>query len=473
MSTPPNPSDTPTEPAGTPIPEPAPAPGPSPEKTPETPPTTAPPEATPAAALSEEPRTAALSLQKPPASPHPEEPPTAGPSPAAPLSEETPAAGPSPEKTPAATPPEATPAAGPSLAKTPATTPSPEVTSAAGPSSAENPAAPPSPEQTPAAFPAAPAPAASAFAPPMPVPPAPPGPGFGAPTAPTAPTAPGAFPGNPWAQPGAGYGVPGYPAYPQPAPATSNGLAVSAAIVGGLGILIGLVPLLFWAGFLLGLVAVGLGIGAIVRAVKGAPQKTLSIVGTVLGVVALIASVGGLFLTGLVFEKAADRRAEQRQQRRDLDGLSPGRPPSTTPQPSKPSQVPGLTSPLPFGETFTYDNGLKVSLSAPKEYEPKGVVARERSENAIQITLTITNGSTEPYEVLFAMPNVRDEQGMTAETVYDGSGGVPKLIKGAIMPGQSAGGVVAFELPKGTKNITADISPGIGLTSVKYAGPVG
>ncbi|MFF4011474.1 DUF4352 domain-containing protein [Streptomyces sp. NPDC001717] len=337
-----------------------------------------------------------------------------------------------------------------------------------------------SPEQAPPAAlslektPAAPqGPAASSFAPFVPAPPAPaagPVPGFGG--------AGGPAPANPWAQHGGpgyagyGYGGPGYPTYAQPGPATGNGLAVSAAIVGGFGILIGLVPLLFWLGFILGLTAIGLGIGAIVRASKGAPQKTLSIVGTVLGVLALVASVGGLFLTALVFDEAADRRAQdRRQQRLQPDGLFPSRPPSASPKPTKPSQVPGLTSPLPFGETFTYDNGVKVSLSAPKEYEPKGVLARE-SKNPIQITVTITNGSAEPYEVLFPMPSVRDEQGETAKVIYDGSAGVPKVIRGSIMPGQSASGVVAFDLPDGTKNITADISPGL-VPSVKYTGPIG
>ncbi|MFJ8015165.1 DUF4190 domain-containing protein [Streptomyces sp. NPDC096339] len=400
MSTPPNPSATPTEPAGTPIPETAPAPQPSP----------------------------------------------------------------SPENTPEATPPpQDTP--GPSLEKT----------------AAPGPAASPSAEETPAANPAAPAPgpaapAASPFAPPTPAPPA--GPGFGAPTAPGAPgpSAPAPFPGNPWAQPGPGYGgpgygAPGYPTYAQPAPATGNGLAVSAAIVGGLGILIGLVPLLFWAGFLLGLVAIGLGIGAIVRASKGAPQKTLSIVGTVLGVVALAASVGGLFLTALFFEKTADRRADERaQQRRELDKLFPDAGPSKSP---KPSQVPGLSSALPFGETFSYDSGVQVSLSVPTKYEPKDELARKEVKNAIQITVTITNGSKEPYEVGYPMPNVRDEQGMTADDVIDFGGNVPKRIKGAIMPGQSAKGVVAFEVPKGTKNITADITIGFDAKTVKYAGPIG
>ncbi|WP_329386264.1 hypothetical protein OG625_27355 [Streptomyces sp. NBC_01351] len=354
----------------------------------------------------------------------------------------------------------------PSLEKTPAQAPAPSLEKIQTPSPVPVPAR--APEDAPAA------PAASPFAPltpPAPVPAHPTAPGFGGPTAPGfgAPAAPG----NPWVQlpPGAGY-----TGYAPPSPA-SNGLAVAAAVVGGIGILIGLIPFFFWLGGILALTAIGLGIGAIVRSSKGAPNKALSVVGTVLGGLALIASVGGMFLTAVVADEAADG-IEQRRKERLFGGAtpSPSKTPWSPPKSPSPSQVPGLTSALPFGETFTYPNGVQVSLSVPKEYKPKGTLAREKVENAIQITVTITNGSTVPYEVIHAVPNVRDDKGMTASMVFDVAGpggGVPRFIRGAIMPGESASGIVAFEVPEGTKSIRADISPGVSLDDVKYAGPVG
>ncbi len=338
------------------------------------------------------------------------------------------------------------------------------------------PAAADAPASAPAPSAAEPAPAASAFAPPAPAPTAP----FGAPEAPGAPTAtfgtvdgPGA-PGGPWAAPGYGYGSAPYGGYAQTAPAT-NGLAVAALIVGCFGIVLGLVPLLFWLGAILAVTGLGLGIGAIVRANKGAPNRSMAILGTVLGGVGLLASAGGFFLTVAVFDRASDRI----EAGFDEDDLDLGGPyPSSEPWPSKspsPSQVPGLTSALPFGETFTYPNGVKVSLSKPTKYEPKGIIAREQVKNAVQITVTITNGSTAPHEVIYAVPNVRDDKGMTAEMVFDSGGGssVPKMVQGSILPGESASGVVAFEIPEGTKSLTADISAGTVLDDVKYAGPIG
>ncbi|MDX3539956.1 DUF4190 domain-containing protein, partial [Streptomyces sp. MB09-01] len=296
----------------------------------------------------------------------------------------------------------------------------------------------------------------------------------GAPTVPGAPIAPRA-PGAPaWGQPGFGAGP--YGGYPQSKPVT-NGLAVAAVIVACFGVFTGVVPFLFWAGALMAIVATGLGIGAIVRANNGAPNKTMAVVGTVLGVLGLAASIGGFFITTAYIGNTSrvDQGIDIGDDEMDLEGLYPSGEPWPSASPS-PSQVPGLTSALPFGETFTYPNGVKVSLSAPTEYKPKGIIARERVKNAIQLTVTITNGSSSPHEVIYAMPNVRDEQGMTAEMVFDsgGSGGsVPKMIKGSILPGASASGIVAFEVPEGTKSITADISAGTLLDDVKYAGPIG
>ncbi|MFJ9549008.1 DUF4352 domain-containing protein [Streptomyces erythrochromogenes] len=368
------------------------------------------------------------------------------------------------EKTPAAEPAPAAPEAAPA-----AEAPGAEA------SAAEAPAAPVA-EDAPAAEapPVEPAPVAapSAFAPPTPEQ-----------AAPGAPTAPYGVPTDPWGQPVPGYahdyGSAPWGGYPQAANAT-NGLAVATLIVGGFGLVLGFVPFLFWLGGILAVTGVGLGIGAIVRANKGAPNKTMAVVGTVLAGAGILASVGGFFLTVSVIEHGSNRIEAGIDDFADYDPELDGPYPSSEPWPStsaspSPAQVPGLTSALQFGETYTYPNGVKVSLSKPTKYEPKGIIAREQVKNAVQITITITNGSTAPHEVIYAVPNVRDDKGMTAEMVFDSGGGstVPKMVKGSILPGESASGVVAFEIPEGTKSISADIAAGTLLDDVKYAGPIG
>ncbi|MER7825981.1 DUF4352 domain-containing protein [Streptomyces sp. NPDC096097] len=365
---------------------------------------------------------------------------------------------PNPPSTPVGPPTEP---AGTPIPETPETPETPEIPET---DSVPAPAQPLSPEKTPAAprAPEAaapqPAPTPSGFAPLTPAAPTPdPAPaGFSAPAA----------PGTPWGGP-----TPGHPGYPQVAP-TGNGLAVASLITGGFGILLGVVPFLFWAGTLIAAVGLGLGIGGVVRANKGAPNKSMAVVGTVLSVLGLFASVGGLFLTFLVVDSADSRLDRQVEADLRQNERHPGSAPSA-PSPSRPAaptQVPGLTSALPFGESFTYPNGVTVSLSAPTKYEPKNAYDRKNVKNAVQITVTVTNHSTAPFEVRYVHPDVRDERGVLADPVY--GFGMPKTITGALMPGETASGVDAFELPKGTENITAEISPGILLDKVKYAGAI-
>ncbi|MFD4741525.1 hypothetical protein ACFWNQ_29750 [Streptomyces virginiae] len=357
------------------------------------------------------------------------------------------------EKTPAAP---ATPEA-PEAPATPASPPAPEAAAAAP--AAEAPATTPQPAPAPSAF----APPSPAFAHPTPPAAAGFGEGFGAPGYPGAPAAPD----NQWGAPTPGYAGGTYPGYPQAGP-TGNGLAVAAVITGGLGIILGIIPFFFWAGTLLAAVGLGLGIGGVVRANKGAPNKSMAVVGVVLSVLGLLASAGGLFLTVLVVDKADSRIDRQVEEDRRAGERLPGGAPSRS---AAPTQVPGLTSALPFGETFTYPNGITVSLSVPTKYKPKDTYARERVKNAVELTVTITNNSNVPFDVLLASPNVRDDQGMPAESVYDGN--MPKSIRGSLLPGETASGVEAFEIPEGTRSITADVRPGTLRESVKYAGPIG
>ncbi|MEU9376469.1 DUF4352 domain-containing protein [Streptomyces sp. NPDC048255] len=454
MSTPPNPpsstpgpSAEPTEPAGTPVPEtaaiPAPAQPLSLDKTPS--PDEAPAPAAPAAPADAPAETAA------PESPAeiPADAPAAAPAPAtslekAPSLQKAPAEGPAPAQTPsdAAQAPAETPAP---AAQTPAPAPTAQTAQTAqtpAPAPADVPAAAPAPQAP------APAPAPSPFAPPGPAPaPAPPagGAGYG-------------VPANPWAQPGAGYGGAPFPGYPQTAPAT-NGLAIAALVLGVLGVLGGVTPFLFWVGALLGLTGLGLGVGGFVKARKGAPRKAMAVTGIVLGFLSLAATTGGYYITAALV-KEVDKNLDKEFSELDLDpSYSPAYP--TTPKPkSSPSDIPGKTSPLPWGGAFTYPDGVEVTVQEPAAYTVgKNAYPTERTGRGIKVTVKITNNSDAPIDVTTALPNVRDDQGTEAEMVFDGQ--QPKLFKGSVMPGQSATGSFVFDVAKDSKSLHFEISPGI------------
>ncbi|MEV6574564.1 DUF4352 domain-containing protein [Streptomyces sp. NPDC051577] len=452
MSTPPNPPDSPTgpptEPAGTPIPEAAAPPGPSPTDSPGAAPASGP------------------SLSK---SPAPEPSPAKEPAPA-----DAPIPGPSLAKEPSPTP-------GPSLAKEPASADAPP---APVPTVPAAPAAPPAPAPptTPSGFaPLTPGPPAGAFGAPAPGPQtsaepanpwsAPADQGFAGPP----PAGPGGYAGPP------GYGVPpgppgypGYPGYPGAVQEKGNGLAVASLVLGLVAVLVALTPFFFWIGTLIGLTGLGLGIAAMVSASRGAPRKAMSLWGTILGVLSLFASVAGFYFTVKVadeVDKVVDSRPSRSWDTPYID-------PSPYPKPSfsspydfpgdEPATGPGFSTPLAFGQSHTYANGLKVSLSAPVEYVSESGFADV--DNAVRFDITITNTSKKTVTVFYAQPDVTDEQGRAAESVFDGH--MPKTIAGAVAPGATATGSAAYEVPKGARTIRAEISPGLLLDPVKFAGPI-
>ncbi|GAA3277468.1 DUF4190 domain-containing protein [Streptomyces lavendulae] len=517
MSTPPNPPDSPTEPEGTPIPPPSPS-----LPKPPTPP--APPQETPAPAQTPEAPPAAPAAPKP--SLEKAAPETARLSPElARAAAETP--GPSPEETPAAAE-----APKPSLEKAPATpeTAKPSLQKAPPATEADR----PSPEGTPSAAvpapslekaPAAEAPAAPGAAPvfgvpaaaaqgfghagppaggavaadpwatPVPGAPVPtPAPAGFAPVGP-GPAAPGAgaygAPANAWAAPPPGghpgYGAPGYggpgqpgfpgygaPGYPLTPPAPSNGQAVAGLVLAILAIGIGLIPFVFWVGGCLALTGIGLSIAGLVRANRGAPRKVMSIVGIVLGLLGLAATAGGFLFTMAVVDKFPDR-VDQHQgsdwyddPEYDAPDALPS-PSGFTLPPDMPSTGPGISTPVAFGQTVTYPNGIQVSLSTPKRYTSSNKYLPVG--NAVEVSFTITNTSKRPHDVIYAMPNLADDKGAEGKLVFDGR--LPKRIQGTIQPGESATGTAAFEVPEGTRSVSAALSPGLLMPDAKFTGPVG
>ncbi|MFE4259947.1 DUF4352 domain-containing protein [Streptomyces sp. NPDC056883] len=302
---------------------------------------------------------------------------------------------------------------------------------------------------------------------------------YGAPGAPYGAPAPG----NPWATPAGGPaggfpGGPQAPGFPEPPPA-SNGLAVAALLLGLFGIFVGLVPFFFWAGALLAVTGVGVGIAAVLKSRRGAPRAALAAVGTALSVLALGASVGGWFITTAVFDRidrnvAANRSDDEYDYGYDDDyePRTPSAPASPTPKPS-PSDVPGKTSALAWGKPYTYEDGVQVTVQGATPYKPSSTAypPSARNGNAVKVTVKIVNNSGAALDVSLALPHARDDQGTEAEMAFDGS--VPKMFKGSVMAGESMTGTFAFVVPEGTKSLHFEIAPGTKYDDAIWSGPIG
>ncbi|WP_424214036.1 DUF4352 domain-containing protein [Streptomyces sp. BI20] len=318
--------------------------------------------------------------------------------------------------------------------------------------------------------------------------------GFGAPTGPGAPggyaypgQAPGQAPaGGPYGGPppgGPGFpGAPGAPwggpppagtpfAYPPMAqPPKSNGLALAALIVGIIGLLLALTPFVFMIGAVLALVALGLGIAAIVQAGKGAPRKAMAIVGTVLGGVGLVGTIGGMLLTGLVVG-TSDKWSVGQTERSDVygDGSEDG---STDEYGDDSESDSAEVTALKIGEAMSYDNGVSVTLSDLKRFETeRNPYDKNPPEDTVRVTVVVKNDSKTAVKLDSALAQARDDKGEEAPRFYYDP---DAPFKGTLLPGKSATATYCFGVKKSATSLQIELTPEI----VEYEdgiwdGPIG
>lgn len=75
-----------------------------------------------------------------------------------------------------------------------------------------------------------------------------------------------------------------------------NGMAVAALVLGVVGAVFGLIPLLFFVAFPLGVLAIVFGIAGRRKAKRGASGKGMSTAGVILGVVAFALAIAGIVI---------------------------------------------------------------------------------------------------------------------------------------------------------------------------------
>ncbi|MFI8852689.1 hypothetical protein [Streptomyces sp. 891-h] len=98
-----------------------------------------------------------------------------------------------------------------------------------------------------------------------------------------------------------------HPQPPAPAAAARNGLGLAALILGLIGALSGLVPILFWLSGTLGLIGLILGLVGRSRAKKGiATNGKTALAGVLLSLAAFALGVWGLVTVVTAFGDAAD-----------------------------------------------------------------------------------------------------------------------------------------------------------------------
>lgn len=262
-------------------------------------------------------------------------------------------------------------------------------------------------------------------------------------------TAPGPGPG-PW--PAVPYWLP----YPAPTPQPRNGLAVAAMVLGIVGAVLSLTVILFWLSWLPALLAVVFGAIGLGHVRKGlATNRAMALAGVILGVAGLLVSAGtGAVLVARVHavdeelraqEAAASARADEQaaQEKARIEAEI-----KRVEEEKEKAAADERARRLSFGQSYTYEDGLKVTMAEPVPYVPsRTVFETPKNTKIIQVRITVVNtGSKELSLDGSGLPFVRDSKGSLVFELIDGSGRF-KLLGGSLGPGQEATGLSAYALP--------------------------
>ncbi|RLU80613.1 hypothetical protein CTZ27_34485 [Streptomyces griseocarneus] len=248
-----------------------------------------------------------------------------------------------------------------------------------------------------------------------------------------------------------------------------NGAGIAALVLGLIGASIAGVPFLFWAGAILGVLAVVFGVVGIGRARNGAAtNKTMAIVGTVFGGLACALAVVGLLLTVGVIDKVK-KDIDEEERKRDTTASAPPSPSDESGDLDEDRKSADKLA-LDFGKTASYRDGLKVTVSRPEEVE-LGKYAAKDGFVAYKVEITVENGTGKDVDLELTQVKARDGDGAGIERTYDFSKGPTfnQGIKGRPHPGKSVTGTYIYLMPEKKAHDRMEISVEPGVITYKEA----
>ncbi|MFD7298755.1 DUF4190 domain-containing protein [Streptomyces sp. NPDC059897] len=252
---------------------------------------------------------------------------------------------------------------------------------------------------------------------------------------------------------------PQYPPFQQQPPqqVARNGLGTAALILGVIGALSGLIPLLFWLAGILGVIALVLGLTGRGRAKRGeATNKGIALAGTILGLAAMGLAVFGAYTTFKAVDDTIDEINKSVSDTKAKDTKSSG---GAKDKDGKGGEKPAAGETLAAGDAVVYDDDLTVSVSNAVAFSPSEYAAGHKNGNhAYKVTVTVTNDSKEKFDTALLTTNARSgKDGAKAEQIIDDK--VAMGFEGTVLPGKKATVVYGFDAPADAKNLTVEVTP--------------
>lgn len=237
--------------------------------------------------------------------------------------------------------------------------------------------------------------------------------------------------------------TPTYQPAPQ-APKSGNGLGLASLIVGIVAFIGAFVPFI---NYVSGVIAViGLVLGVIALFLKN-KTKGVAIAGAAVSFVALILSIALAIAYTSAFVVAVDDALPY------VDSVTT----EAAQPPSESGEVAPVESNPAFGTTFTYEDGMAITVGEPVSVVVSDSAAGADQANNVVFSVTITNGTAENFEPV-AFSSVTSG-GVPASSIFDSAaniGGFPPTT--TIPAGQSVTWDEAYSIAD-LNQIVFEVSP--------------
>lgn len=121
-----------------------------------------------------------------------------------------------------------------------------------------------------------------------------------------------------------------------------------------------------------------------------------------------------------------------------------------------------------FGQTYTYENGLAVTVGKPKAFKPsQGAAGAESGDPAVKFTVRLVNNTGKKYDPVLFTATV--QSGNTeGSQVYDSGKGIEGTPSTSLLNGREVEFPMVFAVAD-PKDIVMDVSPGFDYEAVIFA----
>ncbi|MFD8482867.1 hypothetical protein [Kitasatospora sp. NPDC059673] len=248
-----------------------------------------------------------------------------------------------------------------------------------------------------------------------------------------------------------------WPPYAVPAAPPRNGMGITALVLGIVGLVLCLPLILFWLSWLPALLAVIFGSIGLSLARKGlATNRAMALTGTVLGLVGLVASVciGVLAVAAVRSDVRVNNRTVKQQQRDNAERqrLAEDRAKQHAAE-QEAKAADERARRLSFGGSYTYPDGLKVTMAEPTPATPSRSGGAQLPQDAtfVQVRVTVVNTTSAELSLYGSgLLIVKDSRGTLLHPMF--GGGQYTALPQTLGPGQEATALETYGLPNASAN---------------------